>query len=187
MDMAKSFAFCGERIQLQKGGPTRSLWAHNYSREDIRRHLTSFAGDDQRSLRALLLDSDAVDVHLLCDDQVLDTVAARIQTGRIGAIALGESKRPKGGGGGGTGETAEEAATAAPKRDAPKKTWIEVKLVNAAGEPVPGAAYRLTVTDGRVMEGRLGDDALLRVSGIDPGDCTLTFPELEAADWEAAP
>jgi hypothetical protein len=65
-----------------------------------------------------------------------------------------------------------------------KKTWIEIRLVNKKGDPVPGAKYRLKLTDGSVQEGATDDFGSTRVSGIDPGTCEVSFLEFDAKEWK---
>jgi hypothetical protein len=65
-----------------------------------------------------------------------------------------------------------------------KKTWIEIRLVNKKGDPVPGAKYRLKLTDGSVQEGTTDDFGSTRVSGIDPGTCEVSFLEFDAKEWK---
>jgi hypothetical protein len=67
-----------------------------------------------------------------------------------------------------------------------KKTWIEIRLVNKKGAPVPGAKYRLTLTDGTVEEGATDDFGSARVTGIDPGMCEVSFLEFDAKEWKKA-
>lgn len=61
-------------------------------------------------------------------------------------------------------------------------TWVDIRLVDAEGKPVAGAKYRIELPDGRVLEGTLDENGLAGVDGIDPGECTLTFPELEGGE-----
>jgi uncharacterized Zn-binding protein involved in type VI secretion len=68
--------------------------------------------------------------------------------------------------------------------DPKKKSWIEVSLVDDAGNPVPHERYRVTAPDGDVREGFLDDRGLARVDGIDPGTCQITFPNLDRDAWE---
>lgn len=65
-----------------------------------------------------------------------------------------------------------------------EKTWIEIELVDEADEPVPGEKYRITLPDGRVASGTLDKNGFARVSGIDPGTCQITFPDLDKDAWE---
>lgn len=65
-------------------------------------------------------------------------------------------------------------------------SWIEIELVGEDDEPIVGARYRLELSDGSTIEGRLGSTGHVRLEGIDPGDCVLTFPELDQEAWEPA-
>lgn len=67
-----------------------------------------------------------------------------------------------------------------------KKTWIEIRLINKKGTPVPGAKYRLKLTDGSIEEGTTDDYGSARVTGIDPGMCELSFLEFDAKEWKKA-
>jgi type VI secretion system secreted protein VgrG len=69
---------------------------------------------------------------------------------------------------------------------AKKKVWIEIELVDEAGEPVPGEKYELTLPDGTKTGGTLDSKGLARVEGIDPGTCQVTFPNLDKDAWKPA-
>ena len=74
--------------------------------------------------------------------------------------------------------------TAADQKD-PKKTWIEIELVDEEGKPVPGEAYEVTLPDGtQVASGSLDHKGFKRIEGIDPGSCKITFPRLDKDAWE---
>jgi hypothetical protein len=68
--------------------------------------------------------------------------------------------------------------------DLPKKTWVEIKLVDQDGNVVPHERYRVTLPDGTVKEGQLDEDGWMRESGIDPGNCTITFPDIHQQEWD---
>jgi type VI secretion system secreted protein VgrG len=68
-----------------------------------------------------------------------------------------------------------------------KEHWIEIKLVDDDGNPVPGEPYKITLPDGTtVADGTLDDKGLARVDNIDPGNCQVTFPNLDKKDWSPA-
>jgi hypothetical protein len=68
--------------------------------------------------------------------------------------------------------------------DPKKKSWVEVSLVDEAGQPVAYERYRVTAPDGSVREGFLDAQGLARVDGIDPGTCKITFPNLDKDAWK---
>jgi|GEM_PF-2034463 len=74
----------------------------------------------------------------------------------------------------------------APKKEQEqKKTWIEIMLVDMEGKPVPGVRYRITSTNGEIKESTLNEFGQAGLYQIDPGNCKVTFPDLDAEAWEA--
>ena len=65
------------------------------------------------------------------------------------------------------------------------RTWIEVQLIDEADQPVAYEKYAITLPGGRVVEGRLNDAGLVRLEGIPPGICQVTFPKLDQDAWVA--
>jgi hypothetical protein len=67
------------------------------------------------------------------------------------------------------------------------KTWVEIQLVGEDGSPVPGIKYEITVPGkDQPIVGTLDEQGVGNVEGIDPGTCTITFPELDKEAWEPA-
>lgn len=65
-----------------------------------------------------------------------------------------------------------------------KKSKIEIEVVNEEGKPVPGLKYRVTLPDGETLsEGTLDEKGYAIVSNIDPGNCKVTFPDLDKEAW----
>ncbi len=62
--------------------------------------------------------------------------------------------------------------------------WIEIEMVDESDKPVPGVAYEVTLPDGSVASGTLDEKGFARVEGFEPGQCEVTFPDLDAAAWE---
>ncbi len=66
-----------------------------------------------------------------------------------------------------------------------KTSWIEIEMVDEENQPVPGMVYRITLPDGEtVAEGTLDDKGFARVDGIEPGNCQITFPDLDQDAWQ---
>ena len=70
-----------------------------------------------------------------------------------------------------------------PGRD--ETTWIEVELTDEGNPPRPVAfaRYRIELPDGSLREGMLDANGRARMVGLDPGMCSLWFPELDAEAW----
>jgi len=117
----------------------------------------------------------------VADPGVVDEIKAtqrETQTGKYGSVSLKPFKatQPEPG-----------AAEPAKSSDTPENTaWIEVELVDEDGEPVPGERYRITLPDDTVAEGSLDEKGKARVEGFKPGNCKVTFPELDKDAWEPA-
>lgn len=63
---------------------------------------------------------------------------------------------------------------------------VELSLVDAKGDPVPGEDYRVELPDGRVVEGRLDARGVALVTGIeDKGTCRVNFPRWDKDCWTA--
>lgn len=88
---------------------------------------------------------------------------ATVSSGAAGAGAAG-------------GATA--GATAGKKTD-----WIEIKLVDQDGKPVPGERYRIELPDGSIRQGVLNSEGVAWEGNLDPGTCKITFPGLDATEW----
>ncbi len=65
-----------------------------------------------------------------------------------------------------------------------KKDWIEIILVDREGKPMPGVRYRITPPGGNPVEGRLNEHGQAGLYNIDPGNCKITFPDLDKDAWE---
>jgi type VI secretion system secreted protein VgrG len=94
----------------------------------------------------------------------------KTHTGKYGSEQIKPKKPPK---------TEEEAEK--------KTSWIAIKMIDEANEPVTGMAYRVTLSDGEtVAEGTLDEKGTARIEGIEPGNCKVTFPDLDKSAWEEA-
>lgn len=67
----------------------------------------------------------------------------------------------------------------------PQKThWIAIELVDELGKHVPYEDYRVTLPDGTVIEDSLDKNGRAKITGIDPGNCAVSFPNLDRQTWQ---
>jgi len=125
--------------------------------------------------------AEALDAHAPMDLDAARSLVARAE--REGRLAWGELRSRTRGGGAGEERAAEPTASEAPIAET--KTWIAIQLEWDTDPPRPaaGARYQLTLTDGSVREGRLDAAGLARYDGIDPGICTVVFPDLDGQSY----
>lgn len=68
--------------------------------------------------------------------------------------------------------------------DSSKRSWIEIELVDQRGAPVAHERFRVKAPGlDQPLEGFLDEKGFARLGGIDPGTCTISFPNLDAASW----
>lgn len=60
---------------------------------------------------------------------------------------------------------------------------MEIELLDQAGKPVPGEDYQIELPDGSTTEGTLDSQGRARVDGIDPGNCKISFPNIDKKSW----
>lgn len=64
---------------------------------------------------------------------------------------------------------------------------VEIELLDAEDNPVPGEPYRITLPDGTVKTGTLDDQGRARIVGIEQaGTCQVCFYQRDAAAWAPA-
>jgi len=63
--------------------------------------------------------------------------------------------------------------------------FIGIELVDTEKRPVPFAAFEVILPDGSPVTGRLDENGKARIEGIDPGECTIRFPEIDRRDFES--
>jgi hypothetical protein len=128
----------------------------------------------------------------LTDYQVIERMALLLYSRRV--VVIARANRTAGG-----KPTPREEVVAPPfplserKQRAPvngfqkvTKTWIAIELQDSDGNPVAGEKYKIELTDGRIVEGKLDSSGMAKVSQIDPGQCRVTFPRLDASIWAYA-
>ncbi len=64
-----------------------------------------------------------------------------------------------------------------------EQTWLAIELKDETGKPLPNLRYVVTLPDGSTREGTLNKNGYARVEGVNPGQCQVTFPELDGQSW----
>jgi hypothetical protein len=110
--------------------------------------------------------------------------------GRYNTISPAPFKPPTPGqGSGSTGSTGGTSDSSSSSTDNSQqnqpKTYIEIKLEDTEGRPVAGESYKVTLPDGQtVAEGTLDQNGFARIDGVDPGQCQVTFPNMDKTVWD---
>lgn len=60
--------------------------------------------------------------------------------------------------------------------------WIELELKWTDDKPVAGQAYRLTLSDGKIVEGKLDAAGVARHDKIPHGQCKVEFPGIDMSE-----
>lgn len=63
------------------------------------------------------------------------------------------------------------------------RAWIEVVLLDADNEPIPGERFQLRLPDQSLHNGRLNRQGSVRFEGIVAGSATISFPGIDAREW----
>ncbi|MEP0847453.1 MAG: type VI secretion system tip protein VgrG [Phycisphaerae bacterium] len=63
-------------------------------------------------------------------------------------------------------------------------SWIEIELVDEAGQPWPNEPYEIIEPDASVKRGSLDANGQAHVAVRNPGECQIGFPELDRRAWQ---
>jgi len=63
------------------------------------------------------------------------------------------------------------------------RSWIEVQLIGEDDSPIPNEAYELRLPGGELISGTLDGQGSVRLDGIPPGTCRVSFPNLDKDAW----
>jgi len=143
-------------------------------------------------LRQLLGGELGKQIAQMSDAQVVEQVALRVADGRWSQSLVGSAPLT---GGSSAAQVAAAASAAAAANaegagarrvtdDSKKKTWVEVELLDYNCRPVKGAKVEITLPDGSTTRAVLSSEGTLKVNGIDPGACTVTFPDIDGREWK---
>jgi len=56
--------------------------------------------------------------------------------------------------------------------------WIEIKLEDENGDPIPNESYVIIGPANDKHTGSLDGNGFVRIDGLDPGECEVSFPRL---------
>jgi len=63
------------------------------------------------------------------------------------------------------------------------QSWIEVRLVDQDGTPIPGERFELRLPDQSLQRGRLDASGSVRFEAIVAGTATIAFPGIDSQEW----
>jgi type VI secretion system secreted protein VgrG len=103
------------------------------------------------------------------------------QKGKYGSVKLTPHQSA-----GAAGASSGAAAGGAAAETQKKKHWIEIKLADEDGKPVPGEPYQVILPDGATAaSGTLDEKGFARVDDIeDAGSCKVIFPNRDKQSWK---
>jgi hypothetical protein len=142
-------------------------------------HLLKRFAEDETALKVFrrMLPEDAAKGDLT-DEQLLETMASYLASGRLKLL---RSSRPAIS----HDSSVEQGTPAEGKGPTPRKTsWIEINLKDPDGKPVPGERYQIQLPDGSIQEGYLDGYGHAEYYDINPGNCKVSFPDMDADAWE---
>lgn len=65
------------------------------------------------------------------------------------------------------------------------RTYVEFQLIGEDDKPIPREAYAVTLPGGKVIEGTLDANGVVRIEGVPAGTCQISFPKLDKEAWVA--
>lgn len=158
------------------------------SQEDAASYLRRLAPDEAtlRRLRRLVDDDSFTPAAVrLDDDEVIAALAHWLSVGRLRAVECLVPRQFT--------IVAREAAlepetpiVVGRQREDEELTWIEIKLVDEDGNPVPNERYEVTLPDGRIRKGALDKDGGAYIDQIPAGQCKVCFPDIDGREWRGA-
>lgn len=160
-------------------GTPQEFANHGLALAFLRQCLTDGMGLD--ALRRLWREADCSSDCVYLDDRAMLTqLAGYLVTRRVVVLALPEPHINMG--------SSPPTPQPTPPRPTPtppseRRSWIEIELVDEDGKPVAGERYRVRLPDGTVKENFLDGRGFARIESPVPGNCQISFPRRDGADW----
>ncbi len=177
---------CGDCNCKPPPGARGEFWASQWLR---RLQADSFGMAALRQMLSWELCGESV--HWADDDHVIDRAAHLLASGiwhlhPIEAMLVGTQSAKEGDGDPDTAPTqdrpAQDSGAGAQKK---KLTWVALRLVDGDKRAVAGERYRVVLPDGSTVEGATNSAGEAWFEEIHPGDCRISFPNLDAREWSA--
>ncbi len=64
------------------------------------------------------------------------------------------------------------------------RSWVEIQLIGEDDSPIPEEKYAVELPGGKLVEGTLDDQGKVRLDGLPPGRCRVSFPALDRGAWK---
>lgn len=84
----------------------------------------------------------------------------------------------------GTASSANQAENSE-QEEAPS-AWLEIELVDEQDQPIAGEKYQVELPDGTIAKGTLDNKGYVKIAGFEPGNCQVSFPDIDTKTWEKA-
>lgn len=64
--------------------------------------------------------------------------------------------------------------------------WIEIRLEDREGKPIPRARYEVRLSNRELRQGYLDQQGFARLEGLPEGNCEVCFPQFDRSSWNPA-
>ena len=125
-------------------------------------------------------------VSRLSDQRVLEEIAWRLGSRQLQLRYRHDVPSASIASVGGRPSTSSQSDAPPPPEPKTPKTWVEFRLIDMEGNPVANMHYTVVLPGGAAEDGWLDSSGSVRFNGIDPGECTITFPDLDRDAWDWA-
>jgi hypothetical protein len=132
----------------------------------------------QMSMLAAIAAEACHDARRPSTDQVLKEIASLLVSGRLKILRTFPALRS-----GTAVSQQEDTALSGGGPPLRKSSWVEINLLDAAGEPVAAERYKIKLPDASIQEGSLDTHGHVEFYSINAGSCEVSFPNLEDDDW----
>ena len=79
-----------------------------------------------------------------------------------------------------------ELASRRPEPKEDLRAWIEIRLEDRDGKPVPRARYEVLLDNRELRQGYLDQQGFARLEGLPEGTCKVCFPDYDQSSWNPA-